>query len=93
MGLKRIPAETFVACALRLLVSPLIGGLLVLLLQPAPLTGKVLVLQSAMPTAVNVAVIATEFDAEPDLVSSIVLLTTGLSLVTVTAWVAYLQSL
>ncbi len=63
------------------------------LLQPSALTAKVLVLQSAMPTAVNVTLVAAEFDAEPDLVSSVALLTTAISVLTLTGWVAYLQGL
>jgi predicted permease len=87
----RLPVLTAVAA--RLLVSPCIALLLVALLQPSPLTAKVLVLEAAMPTAVNVALLAAEFDAEPDLVSSVTLLTTAVSVLTVTGWVAYLQSL
>jgi malate permease and related proteins len=81
------------AVGVRLLVAPLIGLLLVALLQPSPLTAKILVLESAMPTAVNTTLLAAEFDAEPELVSSITLLTTLCSFVTVSGWVAYLQSI
>jgi hypothetical protein len=77
--------------AARLGVSPIVALLLVALLHPAELTGKVLVLEAAMPTAVNVALFAMLFDARPQLVSSIVLLTTGISLLTVTGWVVFLR--
>ena len=87
----RLPVITAVAA--RLLVSPGIAMLLVALLQPSPITAKVLILEAAMPTAVNVTLLASEFDAEPDLVSSVALLTTAISVLTVTGWVAYLQSL
>jgi predicted permease len=92
MRLRRLGARVFGAVGARLLVSPLIGLGLVALLAPAPLTAKVLVLEAAMPTAVNATLIASEFDAEPELVSSAALLGTALSLLTVTAWVAFLQS-
>lgn len=93
MQLHHIRLATLVASAGRLGVSPLVGLLLVAMLQPDPLTGRILVLEAAMPTAVNVAVLAAEYDAEPALVSSIVLVTTALSMITLTGWVAYLQSL
>ena len=54
-------------------------------------TAKVLVLEAAMPTSVNATLIASEFDTEPQLVSAVALLTTAISLVTVTGWIAYLR--
>jgi predicted permease len=81
------------AVGVRLLVAPVIGLLLVTLLQPSPLTAKILVLESAMPTAVNVTLLSAEFDAEPELVSTITLFTTLCSFVTVSGWVAYLQGI
>lgn len=79
-----------VATLLRLMISPVIGLGLVALLQPEPLTAKVLVLQAAMPTAVNTTMLAVEFNAEPDLVSGVTLVTTVASLATVSFWVAFL---
>jgi predicted permease len=81
------------AVATRLLAAPMLGMALVALLQPSPLTAKILVLESAMPTAVNVTLLSAEFDAEPELVSTITLFTTIVSFVTVSGWVAYLQSI
>lgn len=79
------------ATALRLVVAPLVGLGLVALLRPDPLTGKVLILEAAMPAAVNTLLIALELDAEPDLVSGVALVSTVASLLTVSAWVWYLQ--
>jgi malate permease and related proteins len=93
LSMRQLRLMVGAACVGRLIVSPAIGLLLVALIQPAPLTARVLVLEAAMPTAVNVTLLASEFDAEPDLVSSVALLTTAISVVTVTGWVAYLQSL
>ena len=93
LRMSQVRLTVAAACLGRLLISPAIGILLAALLEPAPLTAKVLVLEAAMPTAVNVTLLASEFDAEPDLVSSVALLTTAISIVTVTGWVAYLQSL
>jgi len=93
MNAKRLGTPAFAAIGVRLFLSPILGLGLVALLQPDPLTAKVLVLASAMPTAVNVALLAAEFDAEPELVSSVVLITTILSIATVPGWVAFLQNL
>ena len=92
MNLHRLRPLAMAAAAGRLLMAPLAGLLLVALLQPSELTGRVLVLQAAMPTAVNVALLASEYEVEPELVASVTLLTTVFSLITVTGWVAYLQS-
>ena len=93
MRVRRINGRVFAAVGTRLVLSPLLGLALVALLSPAPLTAKVLILEAAMPTAVNATLIATEFNAEPDLVSTAALISTAISIVTVTAWVAYLQTL
>ena len=93
MQVHRMGLPVLAAVVARLGVSPLVGMGLVALLGPGPLTAKVLILEAAMPTAVNVSLLASEYDAEPELVSSITLLTTIVSVATVTAWVVYLQSL
>jgi len=79
-----------VATILRLIVSPLIGLGIVAFLRPDPVTAQVLVLQASMPSAVNTTLLAVEFQAEPDLVSGITLVTTIFSLATVSFWVYYL---
>ena len=49
------------------------------------------VLQSAMPTAVMTTILALEFDAQPQFVTSVVCIATLLSPLTVTLLIAYLQ--
>ena len=49
------------------------------------------VLQSSMPTAVMATILALEFDAQPQFVTSVVCIATLLSPVTVTLLIAYLQ--
>jgi hypothetical protein len=93
MELRRISLATWAACASRLLLSPFLGIGLARLLGASALTSKVLILEAAMPTAVNATLIASEFDTEPQLVSAIALLTTAISLVTVTGWIAYLRAI
>lgn len=89
--LKGARVKIVLATVARLVISPLIALGLMALLKPDPLTVKVLVLQSAMPTAVNVTLLAVQFDAEPDQVSGVTLVSTLASLVTVTFWVWFLQ--
>lgn len=50
------------------------------------------VLQASMPTAVITTILALEFDALPDFVTSVVFVSTLLSPLTVTVMIAYLQS-
>ncbi|MFZ5814760.1 MAG: AEC family transporter [Bacillota bacterium] len=80
-----------VAVLIRLVLSPLVALALVAWLKPDPLTAKVLVLESAMPAAVNTTLLAVQFDAEPDQVSGVTLASTLLSLATVSFWVWFLQ--
>jgi predicted permease len=49
------------------------------------------VLQSSMPTAVMATILALEFDAQPQFVTSVVRVATLLSPLTVTLLIAYLQ--
>ncbi len=71
-----------VPAAARLLVTPLVAVGLCALLGIAGAERGVLILQSAMPTAVMATVLATEFDASPRLVATIIFATTVLSLLT-----------
>lgn len=82
-----------VGTVLRLVVSPVLGMALVAWLRPDPLTAKVLVLESAMPAAVNTTLLAVQFGAEPDLVSGVTLVSTVLSMGTVTFWVWLLKDI
>ena len=52
-----------------------------------------LVLEAAMPTSVNVTLLAAEFDADPELVATVALMTMVCSILTVAVWVMVLQSL
>lgn len=89
--LKGALVKIGVATVLRLIASPLVGLVLVSWLRPDPLTAKVLVLEAAMPSAVNTLLLAVEFDAEPDLVSGVTLVSTLASLGTLTFWVWFVQ--
>jgi predicted permease len=70
------------ASSLRLLGGAVVGFLFSVLLGLEGVTHKVAVVEAAMPTAVVSSVLATEFDNDSKLVSSIILLSTLLSLIT-----------
>lgn len=75
---------------MRLVISPLLALLFSYVFK---LTGSALqagILEAAMPTAVVVTVLATEFDVEPSFVTTAVFTSTLLSPVTVTPLLAYL---
>lgn len=88
--LKGAWVKVAITSTMRLVVSPLVGMALVWWLKPDPLTAQILVLESAMPAAVNTTLLASEFGTEPDMVSGVALVTTLSSMVTVTFWVWYL---
>jgi predicted permease len=74
---------TFLASFLRLGVGLALGFLAVNLLNLEGVFKSVVILDSAMPAAVNTAVVAAKYDQESDLVSSVVFVTTVISVVTI----------
>lgn len=66
----------------RLLVAPVIAFGLCLLLGMSGVERNVIVLQAAMPTAVMVSVLVTEYDADPEFAATLIFFTTVLSMVT-----------
>jgi predicted permease len=76
-------ADVFLAVFGRLILGPLIALLLIYLFQYRGITAHTLLIASSMPSAVNTALLAIEFDNEPRFASQTVLFTTVLSMVTV----------
>lgn len=72
------------ATALRLVVAAPIAYGIALLLGLGPVATSVGVIQASMPTAVNVTILATEFNVRPQFVSSVVVVSTVLSLLSLT---------
>ena len=84
------PGLVAAAVCLSLLVAPLVAlGLTSLLRVTGPARQAVVVL-SSMPVAVATTILALEFDASPDFVTSAVFLSTILSPLTLTPLIAYL---
>jgi predicted permease len=74
---------TFLASFLRVGVGLALGFLTVSLFNLEGVFRSVVILDSAMPAAVNASIIATKYDNEAELVSSVVLITTLMSLVSI----------
>ena len=72
----------FLVAIARLIISPGIAYFVGRLLQLETLDLQVLVLQSAMPTAVNSLIIASEFGGDKDLVARAIVTSTMISFVT-----------
>lgn len=70
------------AVFLRLIVSPFIAWAIAWFLGVEPLLRNVMILLGAMPAAAITTIYALQYDLEPDLISSITLITTLLSVVT-----------
>ena len=72
----------------RLAIGPAVAWGLCALLGIGGLERSVLITQAAMPTAVVVSVLATEFDTAPKLVATVIVITTLLSMGTLSVVLA-----
>ncbi|HET7480337.1 MAG TPA: AEC family transporter [Rubrobacteraceae bacterium] len=76
--------EIALATVMRLVVSIPLALALAYLLQMDGLSTKLAVILASMPTAVNMMILAIEFDVRPRLVSGVVAVSTFLSLISLT---------
>jgi predicted permease len=86
------PGVVATAVAISLIVTPLAGVGLAHLVGLRGAAFQAGVLQASMPTAVITTILALEFDALPDFVTSVVFVSTLLSPLTVTLMIAYLRT-
>lgn len=84
--------SVYLATAVRLAISPLLAFGIIQLLSVDATTAQALFIASAMPSSVNSAIIAQEYENEPEFAAQTVLVTTLLSVVTVTL-VIYLSKI
>ncbi|HEY6041940.1 MAG TPA: AEC family transporter [Anaerolineae bacterium] len=80
-----------IAGALRLIGAPLLAFAVLLFFPLQGLSRNVGILQASMPTAVLASVFATEYQAKPRFVTSVVLITTLGSLVTIPVLITLLR--
>ena len=78
------------ASSMRLLIAPLLAIGLTRLFRMSGPSYQAVVLEAAMPAAVLTTILATEFDAEPTFVTTVVLITTLFSPLTLTPLLAFL---
>jgi hypothetical protein len=82
--------RVFLATGIKLLLSPLMALGLAAVLGTEGLTRSVSVIEASMPTAVMASLIATEFRARSDFVTSVVFLSTFGSTITLTFLLLFL---
>ena len=87
---SRLPLVAL-ASALQLIVTPLMGLLVARLMGLQGMARQVAVLESAMPAAVIITILAVEYDLDSEFISSTVVVSTLLSPLTLTPLIAYLQ--
>lgn len=83
--------DVLLSSGIRLLLSPALGFLLILLLGVQGDLAKAMIIGVATPTAVNTAILAREFDNEPEYASQNVLVSTLLSPITLSVLIFLLN--
>nr|WP_133579290.1 AEC family transporter [Aureibacillus halotolerans] len=83
LKLKRNLGKVYGSLSLRLLLGPAIAAGLIYLFQLEGITAQAFFISAAMPTSVNSAIIAQEYNNEPEFSAQTVLASTMLSSVTV----------
>jgi hypothetical protein len=82
MDSPHIGSVVAVPIAAKLIVAPSVAALIVAIAGPSGLAGQVVIVQAAMPAAVFTSLVALEHHMEPDLVTTIVLAGTLVSVLT-----------
>lgn len=75
---------------IRLILGPIVGWLIALLIGLEGLGRSTSIIEASMPTAVMTIVLATEFDLQPQFVTTVVILSTVLSPLTIPLVIALL---
>lgn len=83
MNMKRIPRLMFITIGSRLILSPFIAFLIILILHIKGITAQALLIASAYPCSRNTALYALEYNHHPEYAAQAVFLSTLLSPVTV----------
>ncbi len=82
LGLKLNWQVVSSAVTLKMIIAPVFAYFFVLVVDVDPIIALVMIIIYAMPPAATTTMYAIEFDSEPDLVSSITLISTLVSMVT-----------
>ncbi|UCF05349.1 MAG: AEC family transporter [bacterium] len=89
-GIRRDIAGALISAVLRILGGFTVALMLIRLFDFEPVLRNVIIVESAMPTAVNVVVYATEFGCRPKLVALGILFATVASILSITLILNYL---
>ena len=89
--LREVWRQALVVSLLRLVATPLLALWAARLCGLAPLPGKVLVVESAMPTMLFTLVLAARAGLDTELAAALVAATMLLSPLTLACWVAWLE--
>jgi hypothetical protein len=89
-GIPKVKGLLFWATGVRLIASPMVAWIISGAFGMERISLQAGVLESGMPSAVLTTIIAMQYDAEPEFVTSVVLATTILSPLTVTPLIAFL---
>lgn len=84
LSFKVLELRVWLSVILRLVICPLIGLGLIYLFNIDGIMAQALLISTAMPTSINSAIIAQEYNNEPEMAARIVLLSTLVSAITVT---------
>jgi len=87
---RRIASEAVWLAGWKLLIPPLLAWGLTTALGVDGLLRAVLIVEASMPTAINAMILSMHYRREPELVASVVFVTTTLSLVTLTVLLSIL---
>jgi len=74
--------DVYLASFMRLCFGPVLAYLLILILRLEGMLAQVLLISSAVPTAINTALIAVELNSQPEFATRVVVISTILSVVT-----------
>ncbi|MGF7047035.1 putative permease [Paenibacillus sp. DS2015] len=85
--------DVYVSVFLRLLLGPVIGCILVFVLDIKGIPGQALLIASGMPTGVNTSILAEEYDNEPDFAAQTVLISTLFNVITITGLITLAKTL
>jgi len=90
ISLKRVDVvKMMTSIGIKLVISPLVAFALIFWLPADPVVKQIFVLSAGMPTAANAALLAIQFRADPEFVSSATFISTILSIPTI-AFLLYL---
>lgn len=85
--------HAFMSAFIRLIISPVLGFLLIMLLGIKGILAESMIIGVSMPSAVNTAILAKEFNNEPEYATQVVFVSTILSAFTLSLVIFFVRSM